>query len=289
MTNPTSTQESLVVGYFSDGPNAYRAINELIDEGFNTSEIGAAFRVPRTGAETRAAESTGATEMKGVRELTERNPAVSGTLGGPASHDQAVQPAGLAPGSGNAFPGAPSTPGPIPGSEVPSTLKHDLPETLPHELPSTLRARSEADEPWLEHLHRNWGGSTAQTAKNRNAVAAGNQKFGTGEGTLGLFPEQAWSEAAFETSFTGMGFSPEEARILSGALGRGGAVITVNAGGRLSLAEAILERNHGRVRFEQAAGTTTTLRPSDRESPVQIYGSMSNYYRPDEDLRRKAS
>lgn len=283
MTNPTSTQESLVVGYFTDGANAYRAINELIDEGFSASEIGAAFRSQRAAT---APPATG--EMKGVRELTETNPAVSGTIGGPASRDQAVQPAGLAPGSGNAFPAAPSTPGPIPGAEIPSTLKHDLPETLPHELPSTLRARSQADDQWLDHLHRNWGSSTAETAKNRNAVAAGNQKFGTGEATLGLFPERSYSEPAFEASFTGMGLSPEQARGLSGELSRGGAVITVNASERSSLAEAILERNHGRVRFEYAAGTTT-LRPSDRESPVQIYGSMGNYYRSDEDVRRKAS
>jgi hypothetical protein len=287
MTNPTTTQENLVVGYFTEGANAYRAINELIDEGFNASSIGAAFRSPRTASGTATAAAAGG-ELKSVRELTDRNPAVSGTLGGPASRDQAVQPAGLAPGSGNAFPAAPSTPGPIPGSEVPSTLKHDLPETLPHDLPSMMRSGSQTDEPWVEHLHRNWGSSTAETARNRNAVAAGNQKFGTGEGTLGLFPEHAWSEPAFETSFIGMGLSPEQARGLSGELGRGGAVITVTSGERSSLAEAILERNHGHVRFEQAAGTTT-LRPSDRESPVQIYGSMSNYYRSDEDLRRKAS
>ena len=287
MTNPTSTQDSLVVGYFAEGADAYRAINELIDEGFSASTIGAAFRTPRAGAELSAAG-----EMKSVRELTDRNPAVSGSPGGPASGDQAVTPAGLATGSGNAFPGAPSTPGPIPGTEIPSTLpstlRHDLPQTLPHELLGTLRAASQPDEQWLEHLHRNWGSSSAETAKNRNAVAADNQKFGTGEATLGLFPEYSYSEPAFETSFSGMGLSPEHARSLSGELGRGGAVITVNAGERSSLAEAILERNHGRVRLESSA-ETTTLRPSDRESAVQLYGSMRNYYRSDEDLRRKAS
>jgi hypothetical protein len=296
MTNPTSTREGLVVGYFTDGANAYRAINELIDEGFTPSAIGAAFRSPRAASgqrdtSTQRSGTETAGEMKSVRELTDRNPAVSGTLGGPASHDQAVQPAGLAPGSGNAFPGAPSTPGPIPGTEIPSTipstLKHDLPETLPHDLPSSLRTGSQASEPWLEHLHRSWG-ATAETAKNRNTAAAGNQKFGTGEATLGLVPEYSWSEPAFETSFTGMGLGPEQARSLSGELGRGGAVLTVTAGERSSLAEAILERNHGRVRFEQAAGATT-LRPSDRESPVQIYGSMSNYYRSDTEQKKKAS
>ncbi|MFP5229043.1 MAG: hypothetical protein ACLGXA_15605 [Acidobacteriota bacterium] len=280
----SSNQEDLVVGYFSDGAHAYRAINELIDEGFRASEIGAAFRSRRPGAE--APVESG--EMRNVRELTERNPAVSGSVGGVASHDEAVTPAGLAPGSGNAFPAAPSSPGPIPGAEIPSTLPHDLPHTLPHDLPATSRARSQSDDRWVDHLHRNWGSSSAATAKNRNTAAAGNQKFGTGEGTLGLFPDHAYSEPAFESSFVGMGLAPEHARSLSGDLSRGGAVITVSAGARASLAEAILERNHGRIRFEPAA-STTTLRASDRESPVEVYGSMSNYYRPEEELRRKAS
>jgi hypothetical protein len=304
MTNLTGhgTQESLVLGYFADGTNAYRAINELIDEGFSPAEIGAAFRALRAGSEPAAVG-----EMRNVRELTERNPALSGSAGGPASGDESVTPAGLAPGSGNAFPGAPSTPGPIPGAEIPSTLKHDLPETLPHELPSTLRSGSPStmptsgvlagkgnlDDTWVQHLKNIYGGSgttnsTGETAKTRNTTRASDQKFGTGEATLGLFPEHAWSEPAFEGSFTSMGLSPEEARSLSSELGRGGAVVTVSAEARSSLAEAILERNHARVRFEYSASSTT---PSsiDRESPVQIYGSMRNYYQPDEELQRKAS
>jgi hypothetical protein len=285
MTQATSnTQEDLVVGYFPDGANAYRAINELIDEGFWPSDIGAAFRSRRGSAAT--PQTVG--EMKNVREITDTNPAVSGSVGGPASRDHAVTPAGLAPGSGNAFPAAPSTPGPIPGSDIPSTLRHDLPSTLPHDLPATSRAADERDQRWVEHLHRSWGSTTAQTARNRNIDATSNQNFGTGEGTLGLFPEHAWSEPAFETSFTGMGLSPEHARNLSGDLGRGGAVITVSAGTRISLAEAILERNHGHVRFEHAAATTTPL-AADTESPVEVYGSMSNYFSPLDEPRRKAS
>jgi len=302
MTNLGSgNQESLVVGYFEDGANAYRAINELVDEGFGASQIGAAFRTPRAGS-----EQTAVGEMASVRELTERNPALSGSTGGPASGDESVTPAGLAPGSGNAFPGAPSTPGPIPGSEIPSTLKHELPETLPHELPSTLRSGSpttmsttgvlagkgDLNDTWVQHLKNIYGSPTTaadstETAKSRNTARSSDQNFGTGEGTLGLFPEHAWSEPAFEGSFTGMGLTPDSARSLSGELSRGGAVVTVSGGERSSLAEAILQHNHGRVRFEYAAGTTT-LRPTDRESPVQIYGSMSNYYRADE-KQRKAS
>lgn len=275
----SEAQENLVVGYFSDGANAFRAINELIDEGFGSSEIGAAFRSPQSGTQPAFVE-----DMTEDTEPIERDPTLSSSPGGPTSLDESVTPAGLSPGSGNAFPGAPSTPGPIPGAEIPQNLPHDLRETLPHDLPSTLRASSNADDRWIEHLSRTYGG---KTAKNRNS-AASHQKFGTGEGTLGLFPEYEYSETAFEGSFAGMGFEPEQARSLSGELGRGGAVISVNAGERSSLAEAILERNHGRVRFEYAAGTTTQ-RAADRESPVQIYGSMRSYYRPNEERHRKAS
>jgi hypothetical protein len=290
--NERGSQDEFVVGYFSDGSDAYRAIGELIDEGFSASEIGAAFRTPRGAASS--AENATVGEIRGIRELTEKNPAVSGTVGGPASGDQAVTPAGLAPGSGNAFPGAPSTPGPIPGAEIPQTLPHDLPETLPHDLPATRR-QSEgrvagfrtADNSWVDHLKRTYGASnTTETARNRNSVHASDQEFGTGEGTLGLTPEYEYSEANFEGSFVGMGLASEHARSLSGELSRGGAVVSIGAGERASLAEAIMERNHGRVRFENAA---VFARADDRESSVRIYGSMRDYYRSDEDQRRKAS
>jgi hypothetical protein len=282
------SQDEMVVGYFAEGADAYRAIHELIDEGFNATQMGAAFRTPRAGADGQQA-TVG--EIRSVGELTERSPALYNSVGGPASGDEGVTPAGLSPGSGNAFPGAPTSPGPIPGSEIPQTLKHDLPETLPHDLPSTLRAASTVgsgnDDRWVDHLGSRYGSATAETARNRNSAAASNQKFGTGEGTLGLFPEYEYSASTFEGSFAGMGLGADQARSLSGELAGGGAVVTVSAGERASLAEAILERNHGRVRFEYAAGTTTPR--LDRESPVQVYGSMRSYYRADEELRRKAS
>lgn len=281
------TTENTVVGYFADGSDASRAIHELIDKGFSASDMGAAFRTRRASGQQAATVG----EMRGVRELTETNPAFSGSVGGPASDDQAVTPAGLAPGSGNSFPGAPSTPGPIPGAEIPETLPHDLPETLPHDLPSTLRhtdaAASRADNRWVEHVRSTWGGTTGETARNRNSAQASDQKFGTGEATLGLFPDYEYSESAFEGSFTGMGLKADMARSLSGELGRGGAVVTVNAGERASLAESIIERNRGRVRLEMAGGTTA--RAADRESPVQVYGSLGDYYRRVDAPRRKAS
>jgi len=206
-------------------------------------------------------------------------------VGGPASGDQAVTPAGLAPGSGNAFPGAPSTPGPIPGAEIPSTLPHDLPETLRHDLPSTLGAGRGPGNAWVEHLGTTYGSSSAETAKNRNAVRASEQKFGTGEGTLGLFPDYEYSAPVFEESFGRMGVGAERARSLSRELGRGGAVVTVRAGARGTLAESILERNHGQVRLEMSVSSAEP----DRTSPVQVYGTMEDFGRSDSGQFRKAS
>jgi len=294
MTVPGSAEDRIVVGYFSDGAQAYRAINELIDEGFSASEVGAAFRTPRTATGPQAAGpqpvSAETGEMKSVRELTETNPAVSGSVGGPGSNDQAVTPAGLAPGSGNAFPGAPTSPGPIPGTEIPSTipsiLKHDLPQTLPHDIPSTLAGASGAagtttrgGERWMGRLHERYSGQPSD-----RRASASSQKFGTGEGHLDLVPPHEYSASAFEGSFQGMGLDSEQARSLSGELGRGGAVVTVHAGERTSLAEGIIERNHGRVRLE----TTAASRELDRESSVEVYGSMCSWY-PGEQTERRAS
>lgn len=270
----SSTDERIVVGYFSDGADAYRAINELVDEGFLASEVGAAFRTPRATDSRTVVQDT--TDPISLRNLTETNPAVRGSVGGAGSHDEAVTPAGLAPGSGNAFPGAPTSPGPIPGSEIPSTLRHDLPEMLPHDLPSASAVRGTRDA-WLGRLDERYG-STAAERKS-------SQKFGTGEGRLNLVPEHGYSAPAFETSFQGMGLSVDEARRLSGDLGRGGAVVSVRAGAQVALAEGILERNHGRVRIENPG---TSAREADRESPVEVYGSMCAWY-PGEQARRRAS
>jgi hypothetical protein len=277
--------DRIVVGHFSDGADAYRAINELMDEGFGASEIGAAFRGNPSQSETEA------TRPVGIREITETNPAISGSVGGAGSHDEAVTPAGLAPGSGNAFPGAPTSPGPIPGEEIPSNLRHDL----PHDLPSTLagetagtrREAGAVEANWPERLHRAFGDAPkGGEAGSKRASGASNLKFGTGEGHLGLEPEHPYSESAFEGSFMEMGLGAQEARSLSGELSRGGAVVSVRATDRAALAEGILERNHGRVRWETVSGSG---READRESPVQVYGSMRSYYRPEEGLRRRAS
>jgi hypothetical protein len=280
-----NADDRIVVGYFTSGADASRAISELIDEGFLATEMGAAFRASAT--------AMGVTEGKRSRPFAE-NPATTGSVGGPASHDQAVTPAGLAPGAGATFP-APAKPGPIPGGEVPSTLRHEL----PHDLPSTLRHESEidrlptprevsvraetqaadtqTDDMRRDRMRRYFGDFTESGKTKRGS----GMKFGTGEGHL--FPE--YSEPSFENSFLGMGLSGRDARSLSHELSRGGAIVAIASAGRASLAEGILERNHGVIRFESLDGRA----PVCDGTRVEIYGRMRNYYRPEEDLRRKAS
>lgn len=269
--------DHMVVGYFSNSNDASRAIDELMDEGFRTSEIGAAFRTPISFGGGR------------VRGGTPENPEVSGSIGGAGSHDEAVTPAGLAPGSGNAFP-APARPAEPPGSEIPSTLRHEL----KHDLPSTLQGEggnrpmqtipgggsgAESPERRRERLRRTFGEDAGKSSEKR----ASNMKFGTGEGHL--FPDYEYSAPVFENSLAGMGLGPAEARSLSGELHRGGAVIMVEPGSRASLAEGIIERNHGSIRFENISGTGEVC----QGSRIEMYGRMRNYYRPEEGARRKAS
>lgn len=287
-TTGENADDRIVVGYFTNGADASRAISELIDEGFRPAEIGAAYCTQGTAMEVTAGGRT--------RPIPE-NPATTGSVGGPASHDQAVTPAGLAPGSGNTF-AAPAQPGPIPGAEIPSTLPHDLPREIPSLLPheseiergpvaSSVSARTEvsptdtmqAHQERREHMRRVFDESAESAAAKRNSA----MKFGTGEGHL--FPDYEFSEPNFENSFLGMGLSSRDARSLSAELRRGGAIVSVASTSRASLAEGILQRNHGVIRFESLTGGA----PEAEGQQVEIYGRMRNYYRPDEGLRRKAS
>jgi hypothetical protein len=291
--NEMNADDRIVVGYFSDGGNASRAIAELIDEGFQISELGAAFRSARP--------AMGVTEGGRARARS-GNPATSGSVGGAASHDEAVTPAGLAPGSGASFP-APVKSEPIPGSSIPSTLSHELPRELPSTLPHdgetsgvAMAAAAETAIPRAPiagmELDQGWEGEEmrreelrrifAENSANSGVQRASSMKFGTGEGHLF---DVEYSEPSFENSFVGMGLNPIEARSLSGALHRGGAVVSVTPGDRASLAEGILSRNHGRVRFESVAEMGEPL----DGNRVEIYGRMHRYYRPDESVRRKAS
>lgn len=281
--------DRVVVGYFADGADASRAINELIDEGFDRAEIGAAFRpLAARPADVNLEPNA---ETGGVREFAERNPATSGSIGGAASGDQAVQPAGLAPGSGNAFP-APVGPGPIPGSETPRNLPQQLRRDLPtdEELAAekarsggpAREAQAQRQESWREGVDRAFAEDSE--GGNKSSGSASNLKFGTGEGHL--FADNDYLEPEFENSFIGMGLSSSDARGFSGSLSRGGAVVSVSPSDRAYLAEAILERNHGRVRFEGPLDSGEAI--PDRG--VRVYGRLRNYYRGEGDWqRRKAS
>jgi hypothetical protein len=281
-----NADDRIVVGYFSSGANASRAICELIDEGFRPAEIGAAFRSSAPAMEV--------TEG-GRSRLFAEDSATAGSVGGPASQDEAVTSAGPAPGAGASFPSA-AKPGPIPGAELSSTLRHelhhDLPSTLRHEseinrvpMPFTARAEAQApdtqqsDEVRRDQMRRYF----ADSAESGNAKRGSGMKFGTGEGYL--FPDYEYSESSFENSFLGMGLSVRDARGLSNELSCGGAIVSVAATSRASLAEGILERNHGVIRFESLVGGI----PAGEGSRVEIYGRMRNYYRPEEGVRRKAS
>ncbi len=278
--------DRVIVGYFDDGADASRAIHELIDEGFLASEMGAAFRARRVSA-GRLEPNAG---TGGVRELAEKNPATSGSIGGPASHDEAVTPAGLAPGSGNAFP-APVGPGPIPGSEVPPDRPRDLPSSLRTQAEiaaeqdvrasgSHSEMRAQRQEDWQEGMKRIF----SEDREHGKRKGSSNLKFGTGEGHL--FSANEYSERTFENAFASMGLTPDEAGSVSGELSHGGAVVTVFASDRASLAEAILQRNHGRVRFDTEPQGAARC----EDSRVDLYGRMCGYYsREYEGHRRRAS
>jgi hypothetical protein len=96
------SQDEMVVGYFAEGADAYRAIHELIDEGFNATQMGAAFRTPRAGADGQQA-TVG--EIRSVGELTERSPALYNSVGGPASGDEGGDAGGAVSRIRERFPG----------------------------------------------------------------------------------------------------------------------------------------------------------------------------------------
>jgi hypothetical protein len=182
--------DRIVVGYFSGCGNASRAIDELLDEGFEIATIGAVFRTPH--------EEAGGSVMEGERRA------------------------------------------------------------------------------WMRQLF----GDTANAGGGKRSHVI---RMGAGESPAGFDFE--YSEPSFENSFMGMGLTLRDARNLSQGLTRGGAVVSITPGSRASLAEGILERNHGRVRFNSLAEPGAWCDSNE----VEIYGRMHNYYRPEESLRRKAS
>jgi len=282
-----------IAGYFADGNDAHRAINELRDEGFAASEIGAAFH-SGTMLEPSARGMAQVSEDTKIRSIAKPG----STIAGPASDTSAVTPSGLSTGSGTPMAGA-SRPGPIPGSEIPTDLPTDIPSDLvanarehAFSRPGAVDVNSptsgdfhEMREPenqsWWSKLKQIFGSQEVDPSLRREPVSdKSSLNYGTGEGHLGVHSdyEYAYSGSAFEQSFSGMGIPQVHAERLSRELLRGGAVVTVRAGSKNIAAESILERNHGIIRYESASDRADDLENANPEARVEIFGEVHRVY-----------
>ncbi len=128
----SNLENEVVVAYFANSLDAQRAIDDLLSEGFEPRQMGAAFR---SGIAASPVTETGEIGSKTVRSAID-----SDTVGsGPASDTRAVTPAGLSTGSGSVISGA-GRPGPIPGSDIPhhrSTAPLKTSATVTNPLPAT--------------------------------------------------------------------------------------------------------------------------------------------------------
>lgn len=277
---------NVVSSYFANADNAHRAIEELLDQGFNANEIGAAFHSIRKPVEReRDAEQDVNTNIS-FRSAAK----LDSSIAGPASGTGGVTPAGLSTGAGPVIAGA-SAPGPIPGSKIPASIPRTIQSELPSEasLQSSSSPRAEDARDWrcdsrVGHLFSDNKGIQAQDAKD-------SQNFGTGEGHLEL-SDYPYSMSAFESAFSGMGVAPDHARWLSAELKRGGAIITVNTSDTAQAA-AILERNHGVLGLAASTESNGLSPQDDPNARVEVFGELHRIYpryTPADEIRaRKAS
>lgn len=110
---------------------------------------------------------------------------------------------------------------------------------------------------------------------------------------------QIFSCSACESSFAGMGIPADHARRLARELRGGGAVVTVKAGERATAAERIMEREHGRIRYESApvqmetgtedGGRVDVFGEVHRVYPNAVRGSVSKSVTGEDAQERKAS
>lgn len=313
----------VVVALFRDGEDAHRAIHALMEEGFNAGQIGAVFRSGGSGMARAGGigtsgtvnESMGESAGSGagaaegvdpsVGEMRIRSTISPGVIGsgsgiaGAASDTTAVQPQGLATGSGTITAGA-SRPGPIPGATVPHYLhreghgheEQERPTADEHgrsaaagNYPATgglHETARESSSGWLEKLKHIF--SSGHRDDSERLVDDSSMNFGTGEGHLGVYTEEntnyGYSGRAFSGSITRMGISQERADRLAGQLAPGGAVVTVSATGRVSEAERIFERNNGDVRYEgaQPLNSEREQRAREENGQVEVFGELRRYY-----------
>lgn len=284
MATPSQGAGMVVIGYFATGHAAHRAINALIDQGFEPSQIGAAFHVSEepslseTGA-AQGAPSAERPELGGtLREefgTTNAAPTLQPTAsyGGPLSGSSGVQPNITGPGSGPHF-SAPGRMPPIPGAGLTHT---GLPSELPSELPSDGSVPSEADlhkGSWSNRLQNVFPGRTGahEHTATKAAVTKESQNFGTGEGRLQLntAPLRPYSQPSMERSFSEAGAEGGHARSLSHRLGGGGAVVSVHTADRAAEAQRILESHDGEVR----PGDTDAYLAQSGGGQVEVFGTF---------------
>jgi hypothetical protein len=277
----SSTGNQVVVAYFANTFDAQSALDDLIYEGFEPRDIGAAFR--SSSAASRAAATLDEGE---IGSKTVHNAIDSDTVGsGPASDTRSVTPAGLSTGGGSVISGA-SRPGPIPGSDIPhhrsSSTARATPAATSDPLPATggFHESHTHDDNWWQKIKNFFsGGDAAAEGRSKGVVSESSMKFGTGEGHLATYPdnyEYAYSGAAFESAFSGMGVTQSNARSLVSNLQQGGAIVSVDATGRLDDAERILERNHGQIRYEAVPESAKwSDLPGER---VRVFGRLSRAY-----------
>ena len=311
MTTPreshsNSNTPQAVVGFFRNGEDAHRALNELVDEGFSSRDIGAAFHSATGKAASATTERPGGTSRQLIDPDTT---GVGSGASGPASGSTAVTPAGLSTGSGTATAGV-GRPGPIPGSEIPHRSKGTSPgaesrtgspvaarqgvtptvagDDYPPVSSSNVDVSREHNESsgWWDKLKHIFGSEESHDT-NRTITEDANktaQKFGTGEGHLnvsGSSPDSRYSGAAFEKSFSNFGISPNHSRYLARQLGAGGAVVTVRSGSRTAEAERILSRHGGSIRFEPATESSALEDwvDQDNDNRVEVFGEMRRLHR----------
>ena len=272
------TRSNVVVAYFTNNADAQRALDDLLTEGFEPRQMGAAFRSDT--ARKGAAAARDIEENVGTKTI--RNAIDSDTVGsGPASDTRAVTPAGLATGSGSVISGA-GRPGPIPGSDIPHhrSATSSSAKIATDPLPATGGFHeAHENEGWWQKLKNFFYGEEAVEGQSKGVVSETSMNYGTGEGHLATYPdnyEYAYSGSAFESAFSGMGVTHANAQSLVGSLQQGGAIVSVDAAERLEDAERILERNNGRIRFEAIAEATQWSDiPGER---VRVFGRLSRAY-----------
>jgi hypothetical protein len=289
---------STVVGYFANGEDAHRAIHALLNDGFEATQIGAAFNTSNYGSSNEAGRSSESPASYGKSvsypDLEPSDAGLNISAAETADDYTSVTPT-LGGGTGTGMAGA-GKPGPITGSdlshlnlphEIKSTLAPDRPGETPLYTPPGTGdfSASHTDHPsWLEKLSHVFGGKRKHEADS-DLVNATSQNFGTGEGHLGITPEAAagyrnnysrpYSHSAFESSFTGLGLPEIQSRHLAHRLAHGGAVVMVGVTGRIVEAEKILEQHNGSVRF--AGEPFTDVLPAG-DHRVAVFGAVDDVY-----------